>query len=400
MKLRRFILLLSLLQNESVAQPASPVFQHLNTGDGLSGNHVKCSLQDQRGFMWFGTDAGLNRYDGKEFLAFKNDPDNASTVSGNEIRDLLQDDDGKIWIATADGGLSSYDYATAKFSRYPIHENNRNAALTGLTSIEIDSENNFWVGTEKKGLYLFNKSSGNFSLQSQTLDGNNKGRLTAAYGFFDIASGKNGNVYLGTLSYSLQIIHGQELITANHSNIYPFPAHTINCIFTDSKGRIWLGAWDNALHEYDPRANLISSIPLSKEDQLSYSGDELIFINEDDKGWLWIGTRRNGLFLFNPDTKEVLNFRKNLGDDGSLSSNTIHSIFRDPQNRMWLGTDAGIDVYDPLLHQFEIIYLKTIATGSADDEAVYDFLKDRQTLYVATSKGLLIKKDSERKWKR
>ena len=84
----------------------SPVlyFRNLNTGNGLSHNNVNCILQDQRGFLWIGTDDGLNRYDGRRFQTFRHDPDTIS-VSGNIIKDLLEDKDGVIWIATADGGI-------------------------------------------------------------------------------------------------------------------------------------------------------------------------------------------------------------------------------------------------------------------------------------------------------
>lgn len=354
---------------------------------------MRCILQDSRGFMWFGTDEGLNRYDGKEFIVFKNIPGDSTSVAGNEIHDLLADHEGILWIATGDGGLSSYDFRKAKFRQYHIQQTDA-AVANGIASIEIDNQNNFWVGTEKNGLYLFDKNSRSFSLQSQTLNGKNQGQLSKAYGFYDIASDKTGNVYFGTLSYSLEILHYGKMMATTGAKAYPFPAHTINCIFIDSKGHVWLGAWDNALHEYDPKTNSISSVMLNKNDPFTYSGDEIISISEDEKGWLWIGTRRNGLYLFNPSTKEILNLKKNLSDNSSLSSNTIRTIFRDSQNRMWLGTDAGIDVYDPLLHQFEITHLKTIIPDAGDDETVYDFLHDGNTFYVATSRGLMISSDT------
>src|SRR5262245_8372280 len=96
------IFLLLLCTGSSFAQHTMPVFHHLSTADGLSGNRVRCIIQDNRGFMWFGTDAGLNRYDGREFLVFKNNPADSNSISGNDIHDLLEDNKGILWIATGD----------------------------------------------------------------------------------------------------------------------------------------------------------------------------------------------------------------------------------------------------------------------------------------------------------
>src|SRR6185312_9893776 len=83
-------------------------FEKLTTQNGLSHNHVNCILQDHRGFIWLGTDDGLNRYDGNNFEIFRHEPNNAATISGNMITDMVEDKQGVLWIATADGGLSKY----------------------------------------------------------------------------------------------------------------------------------------------------------------------------------------------------------------------------------------------------------------------------------------------------
>src|SRR5258705_4823938 len=90
----------------TVAQQPVLYFKRLNQANGLSNNKVNCILQDKRGFIWIGTDDGLNRYDGNNFLVFKNIPGQSSSVSGNTITDLHEDKDGILWIATADGGIS------------------------------------------------------------------------------------------------------------------------------------------------------------------------------------------------------------------------------------------------------------------------------------------------------
>ena len=97
------------------SQPALR-FNRYTTSGGLSSNTVTCILEDSRGFMWFGTQDGLNRFDGRNFIAFKNDPYNAASISGNVINDLVEDSSGIIWIGTADAGLCSYDYRINLFT--------------------------------------------------------------------------------------------------------------------------------------------------------------------------------------------------------------------------------------------------------------------------------------------
>lgn len=101
--------LLCLTGNMRAQQPRL-YFERLNNGNGLSHNKVNCFLEDRRGFMWIGTEDGLNRYDGHTFTVFRNDPGNPSSISGNIVTDILEDKDALLWIATADGGLTRYDH--------------------------------------------------------------------------------------------------------------------------------------------------------------------------------------------------------------------------------------------------------------------------------------------------
>src|SRR6478672_671863 len=105
-----FTLLIFINSIAAFAQAPYLYFNRINADNGLSHNKVNCILQDKRGFIWLGTDDGLNRYDGQYFTVFRHEPGNVSTVSGNIITSLLEDKEGILWITTADGGLSKYDY--------------------------------------------------------------------------------------------------------------------------------------------------------------------------------------------------------------------------------------------------------------------------------------------------
>src|SRR5688572_17856174 len=111
MKIRSAIFFISFIIGQfAIAQAPSLYFNRITTQNGLSHNKVNCILQDQRGFIWMGTDDGLNRYDGRRFVVFRHEPGINSSISGNIITDIIEDEKGVLWIATSDGGLSKYDY--------------------------------------------------------------------------------------------------------------------------------------------------------------------------------------------------------------------------------------------------------------------------------------------------
>lgn len=108
-----FFLLVICLQIDLISQ--SIVFNRLTTNNGLSNNYVSSIIQDRFGFLWFGTDDGLNRFDGYEFKVYRNNPSDNNSISDNSIWTLSMDDSGKIWIGTKTGFVNCYDPKLDKF---------------------------------------------------------------------------------------------------------------------------------------------------------------------------------------------------------------------------------------------------------------------------------------------
>ena len=138
----------------SFAQNQNPKFRRLTTNEGLSHGFVTSIQKDHKGFMWFGTGEGLNKYDGYHFTAYKHDPEQATSISHNIVRDVLEDQAGNLWVATS-GGLDKFDREKEAFIHY-----NPGGLLPVLRDIFQDSKNQIWLGTEN-GLYLFNPATGN-----------------------------------------------------------------------------------------------------------------------------------------------------------------------------------------------------------------------------------------------
>jgi Two component regulator propeller len=138
-------------------------FTHLTTNDGLSQSYVTAIVQDRRGFMWFATRDGLNRYDGNAFAVYKNNPSDPGSLSSNFIQDLKEDDHGSLWIAT-NTGVNRFDPTTERCIRY-LHEPDNANTIGGASvkSIAVDRRGYLWFGTEDGGLDKLDPRTGRFT---------------------------------------------------------------------------------------------------------------------------------------------------------------------------------------------------------------------------------------------
>ncbi|MDF9796460.1 ligand-binding sensor domain-containing protein [Catalinimonas alkaloidigena] len=143
-----------------LAHDASLQFEHLTSEQGLSQNDVNCILQDQQGFMWFGTHDGLNKYDGYNIKVYQNDPENKHSISSNLIFSLAEDQCGNIWIGTTGGGLNKFDSNTEQFTRFNHNPSDDSSLSSDLVLTTYhDSQGRIWVGTQN-GLNLYHQGEG------------------------------------------------------------------------------------------------------------------------------------------------------------------------------------------------------------------------------------------------
>ena len=123
-------------------------FDHIGTQDGLSQINVTCIIQEARGFIWVGTDDGLNRYDGYQFITYHNNPKDSNSLSNNLVGDIIQDNEGNLWIATQNG-LNKFDLRTGRFRRYMHDAANPNSISSNdLNKLALGANGNLWIATE------------------------------------------------------------------------------------------------------------------------------------------------------------------------------------------------------------------------------------------------------------
>ena len=326
----------------SYSQQKNIRFNHLGTTDGLSHSNVICMLQDSRGFMWFGTRDGLNRYDGYTFTIYKNDPTKPYSISNNIINDLIEDTDGNIWIGTWGGGLNKFDRNTESFISYK-HDGTRPASLSNdlINSICMDSHQILWVGTEGGGADAFDTKTNSFTHHMNDASDPNslsqnlvKDILVDSYHQLWMATNEGGlNRYDRRTNKFKRFRH-------NEKDPGSLSSDALKVLFEDSRQRLWVGSRGQGLNLYDRRTGKFSSFR-KKDNENSITHDCVLTINEDLTGKLWIGTENGGMSIFNTDTKQFFNYTQDDIDPGSLSNNSVWTIYRDRKGDMWIGTFSG-----------------------------------------------------------
>ena len=246
-------------QNIHVQRGHAPVidlkFTHLTTNDGLSQSYVTAILQDRRGFMWFATRGGLNRYDGNSFVVYKHNPSDPGSLSSNFIQDLIEDDHGYLWMAT-NTGVNKFDPTTERVTRY-LHDANYPNSIGGVSvkSIARDSRGYLWFGTEDSGLDKFDPTTGAFTHYRKDSDGQFVGRITK------VIADSQGNIwFVGERG----LFHLNPL-TAQITRA-PATRNGLNAenVYQDEADNLWMLANSPivGLVKYDRRAGRFTEYPL------------------------------------------------------------------------------------------------------------------------------------------
>ncbi|MBK7966914.1 MAG: hypothetical protein IPK10_17725 [Bacteroidetes bacterium] len=316
------------------AQEKSVYLKSYYAVDGLSDNNVTCIVQDKYGFIWVGTKDGLNRFDGKEFQVFRNDPNDTVSLSSNNITCLEISNDSILWIGTANAGFCSYDFKLGQFRRFSMESCGLLSNYVNVITYD-QHKNGLWIGQNNGGMSFFDfkKKRASLIIENRT--------------YYDIAL-INGEIYAAAIGRSIRSIQKLNFVDSTASKL----AITVNTIFHSKDGNIWCGAWDNGLHLFDGVTRKASYI-FDNGGRLSHNGDEILSITEDEQQLLWLGTRMSGLRFFDIKTRAFVSpyrFTKKVGG-------RVNSLLKDKNHRIWMGSVDGLHLYDPLLNQFDVVQL-------------------------------------------
>jgi len=320
-------------------------FDHYTVKDGISQSEILCIFQDSEGYMWFGTQNGLNKFEGYSFKKYFPDPFDINTISSGWIFDITEDDNGFLWIGTK-RGLNRFDKKTGLFTRVSTIENN----LANNTNFiyGITSDSSYIYVNQSSILSIINFNTGSLESYTNTFE-----RERALYdaGLPIIADSK-GLIWTGSRnglsSFDLQekrftnyIHNGSDPGTISHNHI--------TALFEDKHGNILIGT-ENGLNIFYIKTKKIIRYYQDNSQPGSLSHNFIRSITQDYTGAIWIGTDGGGLnkMRYNEVTGSAnfVHFRSGTDKINSISHDIVHSLYEDASNNLWIGTIAGIDKTD------------------------------------------------------
>ena len=324
-KLILFIVICNTGFYDSMAQLENIVFDNYTTEDGLSNNMVQCAFQDSKGWMWFGTNQGLDRFDGYKFVEFKQITDDTLSIRGTLVRTIAEDNQGELWIGTSNGGINKFNRKNNTFIRY-LQGKSINRLLMG-------KDQYLWVGATE-GLYKFNTLDGTYSeyhAGNTNGDSINNDNVRALQ--FDI----KGNLWIAT-DFAIDILNIKLNTFTRIKLLAPHTNNEILDIFADNDGKMWLGTGGEGLYIYDPELNKLEHFLLDIHNERSHFIRKIF---KDNKGYYWLGTR-GGVFIYNKAKNQFISYSNSDREPSSLIHNSILDIAPDKKGDVWICTRGGI----------------------------------------------------------
>ncbi|OQP66538.1 hypothetical protein A3860_13730 [Niastella vici] len=311
-------------------------FNQLGVENGLTSSSVLSIAQDATGFIWFGTQIGLNRYDGTRFRVYRYNSKDSNSISHDNITSLFCDSRRTLWVGTL-AGLNRYDPKKDVFERVWINGKRQG----NIFCIFEDHGGNIWVGSSI-GLYLLtDRKKNNFQSFYSTSTGNGlAGNIVRS-----IAEDQQHNLWIGTdngLTIMKNVNGWYQMETLRHE---PGKAGCINAnyittIAEDSLHRMWIGTQNDGVNLYDAATRTFSSFYRSGKTAQGLINNSIRKITIAGNGKIWVGTQE-GLSIIDPDTRSISSYQHDALDKRSLSQNSVYSLFEDNNGSMWIGTYFG-----------------------------------------------------------
>ena len=374
-----FFLLISFGHNLLPAQSKIPIFSLYDNRDGLSANSINCIAEDSLGFLWVGTQNGLNKFDGREFINFRSIPGDNSSLPQPDILCITADKTG-LWIGTNGGGLVRYSYQERQFKTTGFGKDStkKYTADNTVRAVITDSRHYLWVGT-LNGIYSRNKLDRSFThyeLTPGNLAGNN---ITS------IIEDHSGRIWVGGAS-GLYRYGGGHFMRYELTDHPERKLYVTSIVESSTKTGIWVGT-KTGMYFFDFKKSTLSPVKSAEELKDSYISN--MYLSKTPN--FWIGTINQGLFKFDSESHTVKSIK--LADINSVTTDSyIRTIFESSNGILWLGLYAnGLLKYDPQKKLFQTVPL--MESGEIDiRNACWSVFEDNDDrLFIGTNSiGLVI----------
>ena len=404
-------------------------FKNITIEEGLTQGTVEALFQDSKGYIWIGTNDGLQRYNGYKFKIYRVEEDNKNSLVNNYILDIKEDASGNIWVATANGlskihndgykitnyldskeegnlshanvasilitsddkvligtadGLNIYDENTDSFKR--IFEGDK---LTEqyINSLAEDSEKNIWVATEN-GISKINLDTG-YS-KNFTYDSNNDNTISEN-NIYKVYYDSDGFIWAGTYnSGACKINIKTDEITRYYSEVRDdksLGGNFVKSFLKDSKGNMWI-CTDGGLSKLNTDDMSFTTYKNKIHDKNSLIDNNIFSVIQDRTGLIWLGTY-SGISIFNPDRK-ILHYKNDPFDDKTISDNMVTALYEDEEGLLWIGSkNEGVDLLDR-----ETDRIQNLKESTSDyiipSDCIYDIAGNGKNIFIATDRGIAI----------
>lgn len=386
----------------------NPRFEVFTLPGGEVANLVQDIEQDAAGMIWFGTTAGLIRYDGQYFFTYRHDPVNPNSLSSDLVEDIFPDSKGVLWLTHWEGGgLTAFDPEREIFTRYrhdPNPDSYQDNTLSSNTNSVVaeDSQGFIWVGGQE-GLDRLDRSTGKFKrFRHDPADPGSLSHNQVRVLYVD----KQGTLWVGTgtpwdsddRQHKLGGLNRYDPASGKFTRYLHNPAdpqsianNKVRAIFEDSKGNFWVGTAGDGLQRLDRKTGKFERLTYdpSKPEKLSrpylrnlapaaHAGDSNVTsIMEDQKGRIWITAYPGGLNVFDPATGITRHFEAHAGE-GNLTSNYLWKTFQTRDGTTWIaGASFGRAVFKVKQQGDLFPFFSTLSRPEDTTGWSHGILKDR-----------------------
>ena len=402
------------------APPRTLRFEQLSVEHGLAQESVLAIAQDQQGFIWLGTQAGLTRFDGYRAVSYKSGASEPRSLADNWVRVLHLDRAGQLWVGT-DGGLDRYDPATKGFTHFlPTESTQRGSGNRHVRAIADDGAGGLWVASAD-GLHHFDPASGRFTSwhhdpddagslandQVNALARDAAGRLwvgtatgldmlvpgAARFKHYTIDAGGDGR---SNAVAALQVDAAQALWVGTLAGLEQWsslggeprrrrlgpreglaPGVSITTLYQDAENQLWAGSQADGLFRWLPEQNRLAQYRHQVGDAHSVADNQISALFRDRVGTFWVGTWNDGASRVDMGSGGFARIVRQPDAPNPLSDNKIRAIVADGRGKLWLGSGGGLNLYDPISGESKVWRHDPLRANSLSDDQVSAVWRER-----------------------
>lgn len=359
-------------------------FEPIDIDEGLSQQSVNVIFQDSKGFMWFGTQEGLNRYDGITFASYRPKFDDENSLSGPWVHSISEDQDGNLWIST-NNGVNRLDRTNDTFTRY--FSDSGEVRINGKVSKAVltDRDGVVWVGTNK-GINRYDAKQDQFKPYN-FMSSNGK-----HVDIFSMVEDITGALWMGSRQHGLlrfdPTTEQLSFIDAQFNDTKSELRENIRSLFIDDEQVLWIGTFKLGLYKLDLKQPKVAnqSPTLDKVSDI----DKVLIqsIARDNQGTLWVGTFE-GLYYNKKETDKYIKLEKNAGNDLDLLGSQISSLYSDRSGVFWVGSFGGLSKWNTRTTQFDHYYAdSTSSIGLSGNNITTISSNNPDQIYISSYDGV------------